>query len=73
MKKLHTTGFVNQPQRFGKQHKNSQNEKLKKIYFKSHGCSMLLFDNITAINARGRINALKAMYNDWKGSFIITQ
>lgn len=44
-----------------------------KIYFKFNGASMLMFDHLTGVNAIIRTKALKRLYNDWKGHFIITK
>lgn len=44
-----------------------------KIYFKHDGCSMLLFEKLDIVNAKVRVNALKNIYNNWKGQFIITR
>lgn len=63
----------NQPHRYHKAHRDRDNEKLGRVYYKSHDCSMCLFKGIKKADAVARINALKAMYNDWQGSFIITQ
>lgn len=59
---------VNKPEK-----KSKWGENRWKIYFKSHGASMLLFDKLTCTNAVIRAKALKRLYSDWKGTFIITK
>ena len=50
------------------------NTNLRKILFKnSSGSSMVLFKNIDVVNASVRVNALKRIYSDWRGEFIITR
>lgn len=44
-----------------------------KVYFKHDGCSMLLFDNLTGVNAMIRAKTLSRLYNSWKGKFIVTK
>lgn len=59
---------VNRPEK-----KNKWDDNRWKIYFKSHGASMLMFDHLTGTNAVIRAKSLKRLYNDWKGNFIITR
>lgn len=53
--------------------KSKWNEREWKVYFKSHGNSMLLFDHLTGTNAIIRAKALGRLYNNWKGKFIVTK
>lgn len=53
--------------------KSKWNEKCWKVYFKHDGCSMLLFDNLTGVNAMIRVKTLSRLYNAWKGKFIVTK
>ena len=61
------------------QTKNQKNviapkQDLRKIYFKNRsGSSMIIFKDLTPYNAAQRVKALKRIYTDWKGSFIITR
>nr|DAJ12599.1 MAG TPA: hypothetical protein [Bacteriophage sp.] len=34
---------------------------------------MLLFDNLTGVNAMIRVKTLSRLYNAWKGKFIVTK
>lgn len=43
------------------------------IYFKHHGCSMLIFEGLTQTNAILRTKSLKRSYQGWKGDFIVTK
>lgn len=55
-------------------HHISGNKDLRKIIFKNRsGASMVLFKDIDYVNASVRVNALKALYPDWRGQFIITR
>jgi hypothetical protein len=45
----------------------------QKIYFKYKGNSMCIFEGLTWSNAFLRVKALKRLYNDWRGEFIITK
>lgn len=45
----------------------------RKIFFKNGSCSMLLFKDIDASNAKIRVDFLKRIYADWRGQFIITR
>lgn len=52
----------------------SGNTNLRKILFKnSSGSSMVLFKNLDVANASVRVNALKQIYSDWRGEFIIVR
>jgi len=44
-----------------------------KVFFKHDGCSILLFDKLLAHQAIQRANALRQMYHDWHGRFIVTK
>ena len=63
----------------GKQTKNqvhrvSENKDLRKIIFKNRsGSSMVVFKDIDYVNASVRVNALKQLYPDWRGQFIIVR
>ena len=63
----------------GKQTKNqvhriSENKDLRKIIFKNRsGSSMVMFKDIDYVNASVRVNALKQLYPDWRGQFIIVR
>lgn len=47
---------------------------LRKIYFKNRsGASMILFKDLTPYDAAQRRKALKHIYTDWRGEFIITR
>lgn len=53
-------------------HPVQEKSNLRKILFKnSSGSSMVLFKNIDVVNAKIRKEALKQMYSDWRGQFII--
>lgn len=43
------------------------------VYFKHDGCTMLLFTELSMVNALIRKSALKKMYSDWCGHFIVTK
>lgn len=53
-------------------HRVSENKDLRKIIFKNRsGSSMVMFKDIDYVNASVRVNALKQLYSDWRGQFII--
>ena len=52
--------------------KKEKNE-LRKIIFKTKGATIVLFRDIPYWNASIRVKALKRIYNDWRGEFIITR
>ena len=56
---------VNQARRIG------ENKELRKIIFKSKGATMTLFKDIPYYNATIRVEALKRLYSDWRGEFVI--
>lgn len=62
-----TVNQVNPPQ------KGKSGDKVWKIYFKKTDCSMLMFKKLTLVQAMVRKNALKEIYQDWCGNFIITK
>lgn len=43
-----------------------------KVYFKSGGASIVLFDKLSYYAALHRKKVLSHMYDGWKGSFIVT-
>ena len=49
------------------------NRDLVKIYFKSHGASMVMMKNLKPHDAAQRRDFLKRVYSDWCGEFIITR
>lgn len=61
------------------QTKNQKNviapkQDLRKIYFKNRsGSSMILFKDLTPYQAITRKKALKRIYSDWRGEFIISR
>lgn len=73
MNKYQKSDIVNQPHKYHKAHRDKDNEKVCRVYYKSHDASMCLFKGIKRASAVARIAALKSMYNDFQGSFIITQ
>lgn len=55
-------------------HRVSENKDLRKIIFKNRsGSSMVVFKDIDYVNASVRVNALKQLYPDWRGQFIIVR
>lgn len=53
-------------------HPVKEKNNLRKILFKnSSGSSMVLFRDIDVVNAKVRVEALKQIYSDWRGQFII--
>ena len=54
-------------------HRPSENKALRKIYFKNNGASILMFKDIDYVNACIRVKALKRLYSDWRGQFVITR
>jgi len=52
-------------------HHISDNTDLRKIIFKSKGATITLFKDIPYWNAKTRVDALKRIYSDWRGEFII--
>lgn len=55
-------------------HHISGNKDLRKIIFKNRsGASMVMFKDIDYVNASVRVNALKRLYPDWRGEFIIVR
>lgn len=51
-----------------------QKKDLRKIIFKNRsGASMVLFRNLEPYKAAQRRNALKRMFTDWRGEFIIVR
>lgn len=63
MKRLRTSNQAN--------HVGSDKKDLRKIIFKSKGATMTLFKDIDVVNASVRVNALKTLYPDWRGEFVI--
>lgn len=52
----------------------SGNKDLRKIIFKNRsGASMVMFRDIDYVNASVRVNALRQLYPDWRGQFIIVR
>lgn len=52
----------------------SGNKDLRKIIFKNRsGASMVMFKDIDYVNASVRVNALRQLYPDWRGQFIIVR
>jgi len=49
------------------------NQNLRKIYFKSHGATMVIMKNLEPYDAAQRRDALKRLYSDWCGEFIISR
>jgi hypothetical protein len=49
----------------------SENKDLRKIVFKNKCSTMVLFKDIDYVNASIRVKALKRLYHDWRGQFII--
>lgn len=55
-------------------HRVSENKDLRKIIFKNRsGSSMVLFKDVDYTNASIRVKALKRIYSDWRGEFIIVR
>ena len=55
-------------------HYISGNKDRRKIIFKNKsGASMVMFKDIDYVNASVRVNALKRLYSDWRGEFIIVR
>lgn len=55
-------------------HPVAEKSNLRKVLFKnSSGSSMVLFKNVDVVNASIRVNALKRLYSDWRGEFIIVR
>lgn len=55
-------------------HYVSGNKDLRKIIFKNKsGASMVMFKDVDYVNASVRVNALKRLYSDWRGEFIIVR
>ena len=55
-------------------HPIAEKSNLRKVLFKnSSGSSMILFKNLDVVNASVRVNALKQIYSDWRGEFIIVR
>lgn len=52
--------------------KKDSNENYR-VYFKHDGCSMLLFDKQTLVNAKLKVITLRRLYNNWRGTFVITK
>lgn len=52
-------------------HVGSDKKDLRKIIFKSNGSTTTLFKDIDYVNASIRVKALKRLYSDWRGQFII--
>lgn len=52
-------------------HVGSDKKDLRKIIFKSKGATIILFKDIDYVNASIRVKALKRLYSDWKGQFVI--
>ncbi len=46
---------------------------LRKVIFKGKDATIVLFKDIDVVNASVRINALKSLYHDWRGKFIMTR
>jgi hypothetical protein len=52
----------------------NQKKDLRKIIFKNKsGASMVLFRDLEPYKAAQRRNALKRMFTDWRGEFIIVR
>lgn len=52
----------------------NQKKDLRKIIFKNRsGASMVLFRDLEPYKAAQRRNALKRMFTDWRGEFIIVR
>ena len=49
----------------------SENKELRKIIFKTPSSTVILFKDIDYANASIRVKALKRLYSDWRGQFII--
>lgn len=49
------------------------NQDLRKIYFKRNGASIVMFEKLTPYDAAQRKEALKRLYSDWRGEFIISR
>ena len=43
------------------------------IFIKHDGCTMQLFHGLSETNAAVRVGALRKLYNDWDGHFIIAK
>jgi len=43
------------------------------IFIKHDGCTMQLFHGLSETNAALRVGALRKLYNDWDGHFIIAK
>ena len=55
-------------------HRVSENKDLRKVIFKNRsGSSMVMFKDIDYVNATVRVKALKRLYSDWRGQFIIVR
>lgn len=54
-------------------HVGSDKKDLRKIIFKSKEATMTLFKDVPYWNAPIRVAALKRLYTDWRGQFIITR
>ncbi len=55
-------------------HRISENKEHRKIIFKNRsGASMVMFKDLTPEDASTRINALKRIYSDWRGQFIMVR
>lgn len=55
-------------------HRVSENKDLRKVIFKNRsGSSMVIFKDIDYVNATVRVEALKRLYSDWRGQFIIVR
>jgi len=55
-------------------HHISGDKELRKIIFKNRsGASIPLFKDVDYVNASIRVKALKRLYSDWRGEFIITR
>ena len=65
---------MNKNQTKNQVHRVSENKELRKIIFKNRsGASMVLFKDIDYVNATVRVSALKRLYSDWRGQFVITR
>lgn len=54
--------------------KETSKKDVRKVYFKNRsGSSMLMFKDLTPYDAAQRRKALKRIYTDWRGDFIITR
>lgn len=49
------------------------NQDLVKIYFKSHGASIVVMKNLKPYDAAQRRDALERLYSDWCGKFVIAR